>query len=405
MNSKDRQVAGTPGAGPRAPLWMSSELRATAFYFTFFMSNAAAAVYAGIWLQQEGMSPEQIGIINAVPVLAMLVLNPLVGRLADRAGDWRQVIIAGAVAAAVVPFGLFFVNGFWGILAVWALAVIPVFAIGPVVDAATIRMTRRNGTDFGAIRAWGSVGYTAIIFVTGYATAWFGGAVFLPLFVGLAVLRGALALGLPKFRARDQRQAAAGWAPAGRLLQVMRPWFLLPLVGWAMVFGTHMVLNAFAALLWMEQGIGADVIGLLIAAGALAESVIMFGFGRLARRFSARGLILFSSVVAALRWAAMGLSPGVEILFGLQLLHAITFAMGFMGCVHFIANWTSEDIAAEAQSFFQVLQQGMSVITLAAFGWLVAMMGAQAYLVASVFAACGGGLVWLSLRLRQPKAG
>src|SRR5690606_26652085 len=47
---------------------------------------------------------------------------------------------------------------------------------------------------------------------------------------------------------------------------------------------------------------------------------------------AARALILCSALVAALRWAAMGLSPGVEILFGLQLLHAITFAMGFMGC-------------------------------------------------------------------------
>ena len=88
---------------------------------------------------------------------------------------------------------------------------------------------------------------------------------------------------------------------------------------------------------------------------------MMFVFGRFTRRFSARSLILMSAVVSALRWAAMGFSPGVEILFGLQLLHSITFAMGFMGCVHFIANWTSEDIAAEAQSFFQVLQQGMSV--------------------------------------------
>ena len=50
------------------------------------------------------------------------------------------------------------------------------------------------------------------------------------------------------------------------------------------------------------------------------------------------------------------------ILVPLQLLHSVTFAMGYMGCVHFIANWTSEDIAAEAQSFFQVLQQAMAVM-------------------------------------------
>ena len=35
----------------------------------------------------------------------------------------------------------------------------------------------------------------------------------------------------------------------------------------------------------------------------------------------------------------------------LQLLHAFTFAMGYLGGIYFIANWTSEDIAAEAQGF------------------------------------------------------
>ena len=383
---------------------LSPELRATAFYFSLFMSAAAGTVYAGIWLQQKGMSSEQIGIINALPVLVMLMLNLVVGRIADKAADWRQVIVIGAVSAAAIPIGLFFVNDFWGILVVWTLAAIPIASIGPVVAAATMRMTRRNGPDYGSIRAWGAVGYTAIIFITGYLIAWFGGAIFLPLFVGLAMLRGLVALGLPNFRAPRHEQAAAVKPGAGRLLEVMKPWFLLPLVGWAMVFGTHLVLNAFSALLWKEQGISADIIGLLIALGALSESAMMFVFGRFTRRFSARSLILMSAVVSALRWAAMGFSPGVEILFGLQLLHSITFAMGFMGCVHFIANWTSEDIAAEAQSFFQVLQQGMSVIALVGFGWLVSQMGAKAYLVAAAFAALGGVLVWISLRLQQPRS-
>lgn len=39
-----------------------------------------------------------------------------------------------------------------------------------------------------------------------------------------------------------------------------------------------------------------------------------------------------------------------------------------------------------------------------AFGWLVGLMGAKAYLVAAAFAGLGGVLVWLSLRMKQPKA-
>jgi PPP family 3-phenylpropionic acid transporter len=223
--------------------------------------------------------------------------------------------------------------------------------------------------------------------------------------VALALLRGGVSLGLPNFRAPKHEQILAASLGAGRLREVMKPWFLLPLVGWSMVYGTHYILNAFLGLLWKEQGIPENVIGLLIGIGAASEAAMMFLFRRFASRFPARVLVLVSALVAVLRWAAMGLSPDVPVLIVLQLLHSLTFALGYLGCVHFIANWTSEDIAAEAQSFFQVLQQAMSVLAVLMFGWLVQQlqMGAHAYFVAAGFAAIGSGLIWLSLRMMRPK--
>ena len=102
----------------------SPELRASVYYFINFTSAGAAVAYAGIWFAGEGLSSGEIGVINAVPVFIMLGLNLLVGRIADRAKDWRQVIIAGALASAFLPLGLFFAHGFWAILLVWtAIAV------------------------------------------------------------------------------------------------------------------------------------------------------------------------------------------------------------------------------------------------------------------------------------------
>jgi PPP family 3-phenylpropionic acid transporter len=382
----------------------SPELRVGAFYFTQFMTGGVITVYGGIWLAEKGLGEGEIGIINAVPVLAMLVLNLVVGRLADRADDWRQVIVAGSLTGALIPAGLFFVGGFWGILLFWSLTGMAQMAVTPVADAAAMRMNRRRGSDFGAVRAWGTVGYMALILITGYFVVWFGGVVFLPLFLGVALLRGVAALGLPNFRVPKEERSPAATGGATRLLQVMKPWFLLPLLGWAMVFATHLILNAFQGLLWKQQGIPEDVIGLLIALGALSETIALFTYKRFAQRFSARNLILLSAIVAAARWVAMSFSPGVEILFFLQLLHCVTYALGFLGCVNFIANWTSEDIAAEAQSFSFMLQQGMSVLAFTAFGWLAGSWGAQAYLASAAFAALGGLLVWISLRLQQPKS-
>jgi PPP family 3-phenylpropionic acid transporter len=276
-------------------------------------------------------------------------------------------------------------------------------AISPVMDAAAMRMSRRRGSDFGAARAWGTVGYMAVILATGFLVVRFGATIFLPLFVGLGLLRAVAALGLPRFRAPLDHRATAPTGGATHLLQVAKPWFLLPLLGWAMVFATHLILNAFQSLLWKEQGISEDVIGVLIALGALSEATMFFAFKRFAGRFSARNIILTSAAVSAARWLAMSFSPGVAVLFALQLLHAITFALGYLGSVNFIANWTSDDIAAEAQSFSYVLQQGMAVVAISGFGWLAGHFGAHAYAASAAFAALGGLLVWISLRLQQPK--
>jgi PPP family 3-phenylpropionic acid transporter len=381
--------------------WLTPELRTTFYYSTIFTTSGAFTVYGGIWFTDMGLSAGQIGIINALPVFVMLVLNMVVGRIADRASDWRQVIVLGSMLGGLFSVGLFFVHDFWSILIVWALGSIPFTAIGPVVDAATMRMTRRNGTDYGAIRAWGTVGYMVTLYVTGQIVTAFGGNAFLPFFVGLALLRGLVSFGLPNFRApKQERNLAKG---ASRLREVMKPWFLLPLIGWSMVFATHLILNAFQGLLWKQQGMSELVIGLLIALGAASEAGMMFLFKRFSGRVPARLLILISAVVSAIRWVAMGFAPDLPWLVGLQLLHSITFALGFLGCVHFIANWTSEEIAAEAQSFFQVLQLGFSVVALLVFGWLIGLMGAKAYFTAAGFAAAGGVLIWLSLQLMQPK--
>ena len=101
---------------------LTPEGRTSSYFFTQFMSIGVANSFAGIWFASKGFSPDEIGVINSVPVIAMLALNLIVGRLADRAQDWRQVIILGAILSGVFSAGLFLVTGFWGIVIFWSLA-------------------------------------------------------------------------------------------------------------------------------------------------------------------------------------------------------------------------------------------------------------------------------------------
>ena len=130
---------------------------------------------------------------------------------------------------------------------------------------------------------------------------------------------------------------------------------------------------------------------------------MMFVWRRVGGRFTARNMILLAAMAAVLRYAIMSFSPPVAVLFIVQTLHAITFGVGYFGVVHFIANWTREEIAAEAQGFANMLQQGISVIGLMGFGLLVSHFGTHSFLASSIAGLLAVACVLVSLRLRPPK--
>jgi PPP family 3-phenylpropionic acid transporter len=391
-----------PPAQPRGLNRLSPELRTAAYYLVIFASGGAANGFGGIWFASQGITPAEIGIINAAPVAVMLVMNLVVGRLADRAGDWRTVIMTGSILTGIFPLGLFFFGGFPGALVFWTLTAVAQQSVVPVADAAVMRITRRRGSDFGSIRAWGTIGYIFVIFASGYVIGWAGIGIFLPLFAGLSMLRGLFSLGLPKFRAHlGETPSRTG---ANRLRAAMKPAFLLPLTGAAVIYATVGILNGFQGLLWKQQGLSDGVIGALIALGAVSEAAMFFGFRRLATRFSPPVLIFVSGLTAVFRWVAFGFSPGIALLVPLQLLHSTSYALGFLGGVNLVANATSEDIASEAQSFFVFLQQLVSVIALTVFGSLAEAYGAHAYFASAVFAGFGCLLVVAGMRFTKAAA-
>lgn len=389
-------------AGPHS-LSLSPEVRTGFYYSVAYSSMGVVGAYFAIWLSEKGISAADTGIINSVPIFIMLGVNMIVGRLADRARDWRSVVVVGSLLSGVMSLGLFFAEEFWGILIFWTLTAIPIAAVLPVLDAAAVRMTRRNGTEYGKIRAWGTLGYMGALAATGYIVVWFGSWVFVPLIVLTAMVRGLVSIQLPRFRAAEGESAKPVAFVASHVRELFKLWFMLPALGIALVFSTLFILNIFVALVWKKAGITEPVIGSLLAAGALSEAVIMFLFKGFANRFSARHLLLAAALVTAFRWVIMALSPPVWILFLLQLLHGISFGIGFLGLVNFIANWTSEDMAAEAQSLSMVLQQGVSVVALAGFGFLFQIMGIQAFYVTAGVCLVGALFIWLSFITKSGK--
>ena len=384
------------------------ELRASIYQFMVYVPGGVASVFLGIWLNEHGVPADQIGIINALPTLLLLLLNIIVGRIADRADDWRTALIVISLLSALAPLPLYFVSEFWGILLVWALCATSNGLVAPIIDAASVRMTRRNGTDFGTVRAWATVGYVFAAAGLGLLLNVLGSGAFVTLYVATVLLRAAIAFILPRFRAPAPEATLAniptgGDAAPSRLRDSLQVWFVLPLLAFSLVNSSNALIGSFAALLWHENGIPSYFLGPLLGIAAVGEAILMFAWRRFGGRVTARNMILVCAVAGLLRFTIMAFNPPVEILFFTQMLHAFSFGMGYFGVVHFIANWTNEANAAEAQGFANMLNMGASMLALIVFGVLVEHFGAYAFLYSTVTALAAIVCVIVSLRLRPPK--
>ncbi len=369
------------------------------FYFTLFMVPGVITGYGGIWFAYRGLNEAQIGVLNAAPIFVLFLINVFVGRLSDRATDWKMTIVLGSFIGSIALFLLIFADNYVMIfLSITGMAVAG-GAVIPVIDAAAMRLAKRTGANFGAQRSWGTVGYLITLVLTGVLTTHFGPDAFVWLMIGFGVWRACAAITLPRFRTPTDTPASTH---LGNLKSVLKAWFLLPLIGFAIVNSSHLLLNAFQSLMLSRQGFNPTTIGILIALGAVSETIVFIGYARLAKYLSARAMIAISAAMAILRWTAFAFEPNIWGLVPLQLMHGITYGLGFMSTVTFISNWVSEENAAESQGFSVMLQQVAIIIAVPSFGPLIAMFGAKAYFFSALYASTGLACVLISLRLKPP---
>jgi PPP family 3-phenylpropionic acid transporter len=237
---------------------------------------------------------------------------------------------------------------------------------------------------------------------------------FLPMFVAFSFARGLIAFQLPPFRAtapedkllqEEQKKANPPHRlQAQEFKDMFRPWFMLAILGSALIAGSHGPLYSFGSILWDQQGIAKEIIGPLWAIGSAAEVLTFMLFARIAKRFSARHLLLFAAFVTIIRWFGMTLELPVAGYFVLQMLHAVTFGITYLGTLNFVANWTAEKFAAEAQSTVQVLSQALLASLVFGFGFVYAHFGAASFGLSAALAGLGGLCVLASLILINPRS-
>lgn len=359
------------------PAIVSPAARHALPYATQFFGFGVILPFLPAVLAARGLDAAEVAIVLAVGSATRLVAGPAVGRVADALGAPRLVLAVVSAVAALAAMGFLWAAGFVLLLAVHAALSAATAPVMPLTDALTIAAARREGFDYGRVRAAGSIAFIAAALLAGQAVAGFGADAAVALmalgFAGTAV--AALLLPPAAPRPAGPRGLAGFVAPLGI------PAFRRLLLVSALIQGSHAFYYAFGTLHWQAAGLGEGLIGALWATGVVAE-IVLFLWGRgVVARLGPIGLCVAAGVAGVLRWGATALTTDPLLLFPLQVLHAATFGAQHLATMQVLGRVVPPAQAGTAQALHASLGAGLAI------GVLTLASG-------PLFGAFGGGGYW-----------
>ncbi len=357
-------------------------LLTSAFYATMFGALGAHLPFWPVWLEDWGLTPAEVGLFLALSMITRTIAGFGFPVLADRL-DKRRATMAVICAGAAVLFLAHLAIGSkaWLLVATLASGAL-LSGLLPLGEALGAGAARRHGFAYAPARACGSLAFLGASLILGVLIARFGPnaiLLWLVLFLCATSVLGFIHPGGGTLTG----QSPPALADIGRLLTNRT--FLLFTAAAAFGQSSHAVFYAYGSVHWRALGLSEPTIGALWSFSVVVEIALMLGPGPwLIRRLGAVGALVLGAIGGIVRWSLMATDPTGALVWGLQALHALSFAMGHLGAMAFIAAAVPERFGGTAQGAYSGLAGG--ILTAAGMGGAAVLypyFGGGAYLLAA----------------------
>jgi PPP family 3-phenylpropionic acid transporter len=361
-----------------------------AVYGLLYAAFGVQSPFLPALLREQGLHPEEIGIVLAASTAIRVLAGPTIGHAADRLHRHTSMLCGCAIAAAIAGLGYLMMHSMESLLIVGLLHAAMLAPIVPLSDALATtaahrsEAARRRRFDYGWLRASGSAAFIIGTTMSGWVAAnaglasiiWFSGA--------FLVIGGIAALLLPELYVGDTTHNRVRFP-------IVRDWALLlrlavyrrVLIVAALVLGSHALQDAFAVIRWRAAGIDLPIVGLLWSESVLSEVVVFLLIGpRVVCRFGPGGACALSAGAGVIRWTVVAFTTSPVLLGLVQPLHGLTFALLHLACTRLMVQVVPVRLAATAQSIYGTFCVGLAtaLLTLAS-GLLYERMGGHSFLV------------------------
>lgn len=340
----------------------------TTYFICFFFIWGIFLPFWSVWLEDKGVSSEQIGALFSLGLLLRFCSNIILLPRLKTAKTTLKLLCYLSFSILLCLLVLVFFQD-WYALA--ALTLLLNFLMGPMVPLGDIigtRLVKQIHINYGQVRLWGSVSFIVGSACVGWAISQFGNESILWLIMMAACLTYCLSLTHLTPQIKDSTHLTQHRINLRTLLIQPKVIYFLLIMG--CIQGSHAAYYAFSALYWKSMNISEFNIALLWGVGVFAEVLLMRFNDLFFDRWTIKKMLLLALITGIIRWFVLSQTTHLTLLILVQTFHAFTFALAHLAAMRFIAK-QADHLMVGYQTLYSSFSLGlvMALLTYVS-GWV-----------------------------------
>ena len=340
------------------------------------------------WLKSQQYGEEMIGLVIGSAYIFRFAGGLFFSSLIKKANHIIISLRLLALASAIIMAAMSLVaHNFWLLFIAIGLYASVNSAGMPIGDSLASTWQRQIGLDYGKVRLIGSAAFILGVVVFGGMIGWVGEQNIVWILTALLSFYTIIQLLKPTIPPKDEIPEDGAQNDVGFIALLKNPITLRVMIAVGLIQGSHAAYYVYSTIYWTSIGISVSQTSLLWGIGVLAEIVLFFFSRRLFQNISISVLLYISTLACIGRWAVMGYIEDFWLIFLLQLMHSLTYAVCHYAIVRYITTQPQSHIA-KLQGLYNGLSNGVLIAIFTAIaGMIYPTSPAMTFVFMSIIAA------------------
>ena len=365
-------------------------------YFIYFGVMGIFLPYFNLYCYHLNFSGFQIGTLSALRSVVMIMFTLIWSVLADRLQIRKPLYILCNFISTMIWAFFFFATDFKAMLVITIFYAVFYAPIISFLEAFTMDVLGLEKKSYGRLRVWGSMAFIITVIVLGRIIDLYSVEIIIALIFCGSLIQAAVSTKIPAVHIKKD---ASFTLQAKVLLKKRVGVFLFCAF---LMLASHATYYGFFSIHLENMGYGNTFIGIAWALATISEIMVMIKSDWIFKRFSMENVLVFSFMVAALRWFAFFWAKSPPAILLLQMLHALTYGTFHVASILYIDALTPAEAKTLGQAANNAVTYGLGLMVgFFVSGYFFESLGSFGLFFTSGFIALGGGLIFKGFQIME----